>query len=375
MPLRAAPVRVQAPRHWSLPLATGMLTLISTGCSNPSGPQRGGALPVQTEPARLADFSTSVDTVSSLEALDLVQLSAQAGGRIERILVRQGSQVRKGDLLLVLDQEQQKADVINLRAKAATDQLNYERYESLVRQGAASPIQRDQFRQESIASREALIAKKAELRFRNLRAPISGIVADLQVKQGDVITSGDPFTKLVRNDRLMVRMEIPVVYADRVRIGQPVSLSDPATDSPLANGRVQSIDPLVGDGSQTLLAKAEFDNQGGRLRNGVKVRTQLVLEQSQQLSVPFKAVQQLPGQSFVFIPGSLTQLRANPDRADLASLAKLPPTTLVALQRPVVLGPLQNKRYPVLSGLSPGETVITSNLINLRHGLPIQPKP
>lgn len=367
-------MRVPASRPWGRPLATGLLTLLVSGCSGPAGPPRGGLLPVQTEPTRLADFTTSVDTVSSLEALDLVQLSAQAGGRIERVLVRQGSQVRKGDLLLVLDQEQQKADVIRLRAKAANDQLNYERYESLARQGAVSPIQRDQFRQESIASREALIAREADRRFRNLRAPISGTVADLRVKQGDVIVSGDPFTKLVRNDRLMVRVEVPAVYAGRVRPGQTVLISDPATDRPLARGQVQSLDPVVSEGSQSLLAKAEFDNRGGSLRSGVKVRTQLVLEQSQQLSVPFKAVLQLAGQSFVFLPGSLTELRANPDRADLASLAKLPPSTQVALQRPVLLGPLQNNRYPVLSGLRPGDLVITSNLINLRHGLPIKPR-
>ncbi|CAK6690737.1 Multidrug resistance protein MdtA [Synechococcus sp. CBW1107] len=352
----------------------GLMALSLTSCSEPPRAQQGGPLPVQTEPAQLATFRTSVETVSSLEALDLVQLSAQEDGRIVNILVSQGSQVQQGDLLLVLDQEQQKADVVNLRAKAATDQLNYERYESLVRQGAASQIQRDQFRQEAIASREALNAREADRRYRNIRAPISGIVADLQVKQGDVIESGDPFTKIVSNDRLMVRIEVPSVYAERVRIGQSVLLSDPATDRPLASGQVESIDPVVGD-SQTLLAKAEFDNRGGRLRNGVKVRTQLVLEQSQQLSVPFKAVQQLAGQSFVFIPGSLAQLRANPDRADLAALAQLPATTRVALQRPVVLGPLQNDRFPVLSGLSPGEAVITSNLINLRHGLPIKPRP
>ncbi|WP_254938884.1 hypothetical protein [Cyanobium sp. Morenito 9A2] len=108
--------------------------------------------------------------------------------------------------------------------------------------------------------------------------------------------------------------------------------------------------------------------------SGVKVRTQLVLERSQPLSVPFKALLQLAGQSFVSIPGSLTELRANPDRADLASLARRPPSTQVALQRPVFLGPLQNNRYPVLSGLRDGVSVITSNLINLRHGLPIKPR-
>lgn len=356
-------------------LALGLASLGLAACRAPAGPPARGPLPVQTQPVQRASFSSNVDTVSSLEAVDLVQLSTQAGGRIQQLLVRQGSQVRQGDLLLVLDQVQVGADVANLRAKAASDKLNYERYELLVRQGAASPIQRDQFRQEYIASKEALIAREADRRFRDLRAPISGTIADLQVKVGDVVEADKPFTKLVRNDRLMARLEVPATYADRVRPGQTVILIDPATEQPLRSGRVQSIDPLVGEGSQALLAKAEFDNRDGRLRNGLRLRTRLVLDQRDQLSVPFKAVVQQAGQSFVYVPGSLAQLRANPGRTDLASLGALPPGTQVALQVPVQLGPLQDNRYPVLSGLRGGERVITSNLINLRHGLPIQPKP
>ncbi len=365
------------PRHRraALGLALGLGSLGLAACQAPKGPPARGPLPVQTQAVERARFSAAVDTVGSLEAVDLVQLSTQAGGRIQRLLVRQGSQVRRGDLLLVLDQVQVGADVANLRAKAASDKLNYERYEALVSQGAASPIQRDQFRQEYIASKEALIAREADRRFRNLRAPISGTVADLQVKVGDVVEADTPFTKLVRNDRLMVRLEVPAVYADRVRPGQAVTLIDPATERPLRSGAVQSIDPLVGEGSQALLAKAEFDNRDGRLRTGLRLRTRLVLDQQEQPSVPFKAVVQQAGQSFVYVPGSLAQLRANPGRANLAALSALPPQTRVALQVPVRLGPLQDNRYPVLSGLREGERVITSNLINLRHGLPIQPKP
>lgn len=329
-------------------------------------------LRVMSEPVTSAPFADSVDTVSTMEALGEVQLAARAGGRIQRLLVRQGDQVRKGQLLLVLDQRQQQADVARLRARMQTERLNYQRYQYLVRQGAAAAIDRDEKRQAYIAAREELAAREADLAFRDLRAPISGTVADLQVKVGDVIAEGSPFTKIIRNDRLVARVDVPAVYSSRLRVGLPVILMDPATNRPLARSTVRSLDPTVVAGTQSLLAKAEFDNPDGILRNGLRTRTRLVLDTREQLSVPFAAVTQISGQSFVFRVGNLQDLERQPGRADLAALRRLPPGTRFALQTPVQLGPLQNNRYPVLKGLETGVDVITSNLINLRHGLPVR---
>jgi hypothetical protein len=147
---------------------------------------------------------------------------------------------------------------------------------------------------------------------------------------------------------------------------------DPATNSPMARSVVRSLDPAVVAGTQSLLAKAEFANPTGVLRNGLRTRTRLILDERSQLSVPFAAVTQISGQRFVYGVGSLADLERRPGQAMLESLRKLPPGTTFALQTPVELGPLQNNRYPVLRGLEPGQRVITSNLINLRHGLPVK---
>ena len=355
----------------------GLVTLVSTAvllaaCGPGEKAQPPRILPVQTEQAAPALFTDNVDTVSTLESLEDVQLAAQATGRIERLLVRQGDPVAAGQLLLVLDQTQARADVARLEAQVQTNLLNYRRYEYLVRQGAASAFQRDEFRQQFISSRQELIARRADLAFRDLRAPISGIVGDVQVKQGDVIQAGAPFTRIIRNDRLVARVDVPAVYSARLQVGQPVILMDPASGRPMAEAPVRSIDPGVVPGTQALLAKAEFDNPNGVLRNGLRTRTRLVLDARRQLSVPFAAVTQISGQSFVFVVGSLADLEARPGRADLAGLRKLPGGTAFALQTPVQLGSLQRDRYPVLSGLSPSATVITSNLIGLRHGSPVK---
>ena len=108
------------------------------------------------------------------------------------------------------------------------------------------------------------------------------------------------------------------------------------------------------------------------LRNGLRTRTRVILDARDQLSVPFAAVSQISGQSFVYRVGGLRELEQRPGQARLEALRKLPPDTRFALQTPVQLGPLQNNRYPVLAGLQGGESVIVSNLINLRHGAPVQ---
>lgn len=356
-------------------LATAALIVLPVliGCR-----QRGGGRPaapplsVSTEPVSASPFSSNVDTVSTLEAIEEVQLSSQVDGRIRELRVSQGNGVRAGELVLVLDQVQARADVARLRAQARTDQINARRYDFLAKQGAVSAEQRDEFRLRAVASREELRGLEADLAFRDVRAPISGIVADLQVKVGDVIEANEPFTTIVRNDQLQARLEVPALYAERVRPGQTVVLLDSAGERELSRGRVGSVDPLIDDASQFLLVKAQFDNPAGSLRSGQRILARLLLEERRELAVPFQAVSRQSGQAFVFVPGSLTDLEQNPGQVDLDSLRSLPPDSRFAIQVPVRLGPLQNNRYPVLSGLEPGQAVITSRLLNLRHGLPIQ---
>ena len=372
-PLRGAPTRRWRFSDSVVPGATvALFSATLLGACQAEPPTARPPFSVSAEAATLAPFTDNVDTVSTLDAVDEVQLAAQAGGRIQRLLVRQGDKVAAGQLLLVLDQAQAQADVARLEAEVQTNKLNYERYEYLVRQGAASAFQRDEFRQRYLSSGQDLVARRADLAFRYLKAPISGIIGDVEVKLGDVISAGDPFTTIIRNDRLLARVDVPAVFSNRLRLGQVVILMDPASNKPMAQSVIKSVDPGVVAGTQSLLANAEFANPSGLLRNGLRTRTRLVLDSRQELSVPFAAVTQISGQSFVFAVGSLADLERRPGRTDLAVARKLPAGTSFALQTPVQLGPLQNNRYPVLKGLQAGTRVITTNLINLRNGAPVK---
>ena len=368
-----SPLKALRSRTWVRGLGLSLLLgVTAAGCQSKPPPPVQRPVAVQAAAVVPAAFSQNVDTVSTLEAIDKVELAAQASGRIEQLLVRQGDVVNQGQRLLVLDQVQDRADVEALRAKAETDRIDYARSEQLARVGAGTVQDRDKARQQYISSRQALVVRQADLQFRDLKAPIAGVVGDLTVKQGDVLKEGAPFTTIIRNDRLLARVDVPAVFFERVRLGQPVVLMDPVSNAPIAEGQVRSIDPGVVASTQSLLVKAEFPNPRGELRTGLRTRTRLVLESQQQLSVPFAAVTQQSGQSFVFVVGGLEQLRSNPGRLTAERLAALPADGRFALQVPVKLGPLQNNRYPVLSGLVAGQQVITTNLLNLRHGTPVQ---
>ena len=363
------PVRVAA-----LPALTLALAVVAglTAC-RPAVEQR--RIPtVLTAVVAPAPFGEAADTVGTLEARDAVQLAAQTGGRVQQVLVQQGDRVRRGQLLLVLDQTQLRAEVAGLRAQMQTSRLNYDRFAYLVRMGAASAIDRDQYRQAYVAAREALVARQADLAFKNVRAPIAGKVGDLRVKPGDVLSAGAPIASLVRNDRLLVRLDVPAALAAQVREGQSVELLAAGGGSRV-RAVVIGVDPDVRSSAQVLLVRAALDDPPPSLRAGMRLQARLLLERRSLPAVPFTAVTTLAGQTFVYRVGDRAALQREPGKAPQADLGRLPPSTLFALQTPVRLGALQNNFYPVRAGVRPGERVITSGLLNLRHGAPVRPVP
>ncbi len=350
---------------------TSLALPVLVACGGKQETPQAAVVSVEGMPVAAAPFADQLNTVGTLESVAKVSLAARAGGRIEQLLVSEGDVVQAGQLLVVLDQTQLRAELASARATMEQNRIDFRRFEFLEEQGAASAFQRDRFREAFVQSQANVVARQADLGFKDLRAPITGVVSDVQVKVGDVISEGAPFTSLIRNDRLQVRVEVPAVYASRVRRGQQVFVESPTGGGTLASGQVSFVDPNVTADTQGLLVTMPFQNPGPNLRNGMRLRTRLVFETRQQLSIPFSAATQTSGQSFVFRVGSLEDLKANPGQLNQDQLASLAADGTYALQTPVELGSVQGDRYPVLKGLQQGERVITTNLIKLRHGTPV----
>lgn len=351
----------------------GALLLLPAGCRSRDDKAK-PPLSVSTAVVAPAEFADRLEAIASLESERIVQLASQVTGRVIRVLVRQGQTVRAGQLVLVLDQAQLQAELATLRSQMLTDQFNFERYDRLVRVGAASAFQRDQYRQSAIASKQAYVAHQADLAYRTVRAPQDGVIGQLNIRSGDVLQAGVPFTQLVSNQALMAELELPANRAAQVRVGLPVTLYPPGPGMTPITTRLATVEPSVTPSTQMLMAQAPLMDASSAWRNGMRLRAELLLATRQQPAIPATAVTRLAGQSFVFVVGDRRQLQRNPGRMDRQALAGLPPQARVALQVPVRLGPLQNNRYPVLSGVATGQQVITSGLLTLRHGMPVLPR-
>ncbi|MFM7652345.1 MAG: efflux RND transporter periplasmic adaptor subunit [Vulcanococcus sp.] len=360
-----------------------MLLLPLSACS-PSQPQAREPLTVQVARIGEAEFSPGIDVVSQLSSTSDVALRPEIDGRVVKILVQQGDQVKAGQSILVLDNVQETASLSASQAEARKDRLNAERYIFLNDQGAVSTKDRDSYVTKALQSRDQVRATAATLGYKYVAAPISGQIGDLDtVKIGDYVRKGDAITGIVDNSNLWTLMDVPATQASRVAIGQSVELRTQGTPPVTGMGKVVFISPYFGvSGNRstpnTVLVKASFPNPNGRLKTGQYVRNRIITGSSTQLSVPVQAVMMQAQQPFVYRLFELSQvigkIRAStqipPEMK--ARLEKLPLTTNIVVQTAVKLGQLQNDRYPLLSGLQVGDTVVVSNTALLRTGLPVK---
>ena len=366
-----------------------LIPLLSAGLLAACAPavQKRAPLVVQVERVGDAQFTPGIDVISRLESTASVALRPEVDGRVVKILATQGQRVKAGQPILVLDNVQQTASLNASQAAARRDRVNAERYIFLNQQGAVSTRERDYYVTEAIRSADQVRADAATLGYKYVTAPIAGEIGDLDtVKIGDYVRQGQAITGIVDNSTLWTLMDVPATQASFVKMGQTVQLRTQGTPVVNGLGQVVFISPYYGvSGStsspNTVLVKAEFPNLTGRLKTGQFVRNRIVTSTSRQLSVPVQAVMMQAQQPFVYriVPLSvaLPKIKASTQipEASKKTLEALPPATPIVVQTPVRLGPLQNNRYPLLSGLTAGDQIVTSNTALLRSGMPVKIAP
>ena len=356
-----------------------------TGCGKPR--QAARMMSIQTATISEASFEPNIQAISILESTTNVALMPETDGRVVQVLARDGQQVKAGQPILILDNVQESAALDAARAQAKTDMLNAERYEFLYQNGATSAKQRDQYATQAIASRDQARSAAANLGYKFVRAPIDGVIGDLdKVKLGDYVKTGQAITGIVNNSTLWTLMQIPATQAGNVAIGQKVKVVSQGDPPVQGEGSVVFISPYFGmsgntSAPNTLMVKAEFPNLTGQLKTGQYVKSAIITGRQESLAVPVQAVMMQAEQPFVYklvpLSRALPKIKASATvpATTKKKLEKLPPTTPIVVQTPVQLGQLQNNLYPVKSGLNQADVVAISNTSRLRSGMPVKVAP
>ena len=341
-------------------LAVALIACSKQGPPPPPPPMQVPAAAVAQGP--LVD---STEYLAQLRSRSAPAIKPQVEGQVTQIFVKPGDVVEAGAPLLRIDPARQSAAVaqtraneVSRRAALALAERNLARVQELVDRGALPAQELDNARTAAQTARADVAALDAQLRgsrvelgYYQVTAPSRGVVGDLPVRVGDTVTPAMQLTSVVDVGVLEANIAIPVGRAGDVKPGTEIRIVDDAAD-PIAVGRVTFIASEVSKDSQSVLVKADIDNRDGKLRADQIVRARVVWRVQPGIAVPALAVTWVGGQPFVFV------VDASGGRT-------------VAKQRPVRLGELGDRSYPVVSGLQPGERIVTGGVQKLRDGAPI----
>jgi multidrug efflux pump subunit AcrA (membrane-fusion protein) len=312
------------------------LLLLSTSCGDKIEPgtvkvSRPVVTGLQLETARIVSQPLIYDAVGTVQAGITSNLAAKLMGSLERIAVREGDEVKKGDILVTLDQRQARAGLRQAqasfaeaeqelsaaisardaaRANAELAAVTYERYLALKGEDSVSAQEFDEvearYRQARAAGTQAeamvaaatarsrqakagLTAAKVTLRDTLIEAPHNGIITAIPVDEGDLATPGQTLLVLETVKGYRIDLVLPETYIDYVRPGQVVSATVPALNLKIADGIITTVVPAADPGSRSFLIKVALPTNVP-VKSGMFARTQIPIGEHNLILVPRSAV-------------------------------------------------------------------------------------
>lgn len=321
------------------------------GPGGAGGPGGGGPAAVEVAMAQAVRLTDDVQAVGSLKSNQGVMLRPEVSGRVQKIGFAEGQRVRRGQLLVQLDDTLQQAQLQQAEAQASIARTNLQRSRELLAQGFVSQSAVDQ-NAAALQVAEAQVAlARVQLARMKVLAPFDGTAGIRSVDVGDYIKDGADIVNLEDLSSLRVQFALPERTIDRLRVGQPVDLQVDAFPGRSFKARVQAIDSQVDANGRALQVVAQVDNTGALLKPGMFARPRVVFSVREgAVVVPEEALVPLGGKQMIY------KVVDGPDGKPVSSRLE----ARIGLRLP--------GRVEVLEGLQPGDRVVTAGHARLQRG-------
>ena len=258
----------------------------------PGAPGGGAGAPVvESTLARLQPLSEQIEAVGSLRSRQGTMVRAEVGGRVTQINFRDGQRIRRGQLLVQLDDRLQRAQVQQAQAELSIAQANHKRNSELVAQGFISQRGVDESAAAvQVAQARAELARATAARLRVL-APFDGVAGLRNISVGDYRKEGADIVNLEDMSAMYVDFRLPERWQARVRPGLGVRVQVEALPDRAFAAVVQAVDPQIDANGRSLNVRGCIDNRRLDLRPGMFARVSTRLgEDRQALMIPEQAV-------------------------------------------------------------------------------------
>ncbi|HCT2506881.1 TPA: efflux RND transporter periplasmic adaptor subunit [Aeromonas dhakensis] len=327
--------------------------LISAGWyyrhSVPAGKPQPRQVNIRAQTVSQSLAEPSIKLVSKLAANRSVVISPEVTGRIVKIAVRSGQQVKQGDVLIALDAGKQQAELAEQSASVRDESRKLRDMRRLVARGAITTSELEG-QEATVAQAQARAdAAKYELSLRTLLAPFDGSVSLIDLSEGALVNSGDTLLHLDELAKLRLDLAVPERYLSLLRPGMAVTATSSAWPDQSFRGVLETLDSRVSNDTQNIKARVIIPNPDGQLRPGMLLNVELSLPPQKMTLIPAQSVEYAGEQRFVY---------------------RLEPNGKVK-RVPVVLGDTHGEEVWVTEGLKVGDRIVVEGLVNLRDGVSV----
>jgi membrane fusion protein, multidrug efflux system len=323
--------------------------------ASPSGRARPPAVEVaRVEVVKLTD---EAQAVGSLRSRQSVVLRPEVSGRVTQLNFRDGERVRRGQLLVQLDDQLPVAQMQQAQAELSIAQANHKRNQDLVAQNFISQRSVD----ESAANLQVAQAKLALARATAARlrivAPFDGIAGIRNISVGDYLKDGAEIVNIEDMDAIFLDFRLPERFQTKVQRGQTAFVDLDALPGRRYPALIQAIDPLVDANGRSIGVRGCIDNRHLQLRPGMFARVTAVFgERDSARVIPEEAIVPQAGRQFVI------RLVDGPDQ-----------DTKTAQRVEVKVGIRQPGRVEITEGLQAGDVIVTAGQQRVqKNGMPVR---
>ena len=301
-------------------------------------------IPVETSAPVRGDVYAMYTGTAPIEAYAEADVIAKVDGEVRELLVEEGDEVSKGQILARLDGDRLKLELNESEAKLRKLQRDYERNIDLKAKGLISDGDFEKIKYEMEALEAAFNLASLELDYTQIRAPIEGVVAQRFIKLGNTISEGDALFKVTSLDPLVAYLHVPEREYRNIDPGQPVGIEIDALAGERIAAVVSRVSPVVDPQTGTFKITVEIADTKKRIKPGMFGRIGVIYDVHENaLQVPRSAIIEDQGAASVFV--------VEGDRA---------------VRRPVVTGYGNRGMVEISSGLRDGEQVVTVGQASLK---------
>lgn len=318
---------------------------------------------VQSVAATLTHFETwghRIEAVGTLTAVQGIQLTPEVTGVVTSIPFASGAMVNKGDLLITIDDIQDRAALLSAQATLTLAQETFNRTKRLFGQGAVSQDKLDQATANLASAQADVCAKKNMVAKKNITAPFSGKLGIRQVNLGQYVAPGTTIVSLYTLDPIYIDFAVTEDMAGQLAMGQAITARIDALAGTF-KGTIIGRNPQADITTHTVLFRAKIDNGKNTLFPGLFGHVVIDFgKKAKTLVVPKPAITYAPYGSMVYVlkPDINYKRKASDKGIDLI---------FVAEQTFVKTGQERDNLVEIIDGLQEGDLVVTAGQIKIKN--------